>query len=250
MTIDNSYLSLPERQTKNLGELRGGVDEGGQYVYDTHPSISDSFATVHFSNIEDRLIEFMDSAESLVGCVAWLTSERVLQAMCERKSVHLIVQKEDWLRPDTRGSWGGRRRDLYEALPSLDAYRFEWPEPVGSLSYLGSPGPVDAVRCLGNHNSTRIPATPHMHHKFLVAGSWESEKIDKTRRSTKFHPERVWTGSYNMTHSATRSLENVVVLDSSVLADEYCREFLMLMAASEPLDWESAWAWPQYRIGT
>ena len=60
----------------------------------------------------------------------------------------------------------------------------------------------------------------------------------------------VWTGSYNISQTATKSLENAVVIRDQVIAEAYFNEWSQIMALSEPLDWESEWVAPEWRIGT
>jgi len=52
-----------------------------------------------FRDQEAELIKQVSRYSSMVGCVAWLTSFPILEAM-EGKWVSIVVQKEDFLRPD------------------------------------------------------------------------------------------------------------------------------------------------------
>jgi hypothetical protein len=65
---------------------------------------------------KDRLIRLIRQADIVLGCVAWVTSESILKALAEKKGVSLIVQKEDFLRPDLMSSdnWSRRLRQLKE----------------------------------------------------------------------------------------------------------------------------------------
>ena len=55
---------------------------------------------VMFDNLQEECCAFVQRYPVILGCVAWLTNEHILQAMADRE-VAIIVQKEDWLRPDT-----------------------------------------------------------------------------------------------------------------------------------------------------
>ena len=55
----------------------------------------------YFRNLEDNLIKHISEAQVVVGSIAWLTNERILKAMKSCKHVSIVVQKEDFLRPDT-----------------------------------------------------------------------------------------------------------------------------------------------------
>ena len=82
-----------------------------------------------------------------------------------------------------------------------------------------------------------------MHNKFLVFCTFEYEPF-------AYRPYAVWTGSFNLTFNASMSLENVVVIQSPVLAGAYLNEWAQILALSEPLDWEQEWVAPTWRIGT
>ncbi|HEY6900413.1 MAG TPA: hypothetical protein VI233_07215, partial [Puia sp.] len=57
---------------------------------------------VHLRNQEEIIIQkILQYKEGLiVGCVAWLTSLPILDALAQCKNVQILVQKEDFLRPD------------------------------------------------------------------------------------------------------------------------------------------------------
>src|SRR2546426_5099329 len=77
-----------------------------------------------FKNLEGALIKEIRQADVVVGCVAWLTSEAILKALACRQHVSIIVQKEDFLRPDltSRRGWTGMLRRLYGALPDWSRF--------------------------------------------------------------------------------------------------------------------------------
>ena len=130
---------------------------------------------------------------------------------------------------------------MYRSLGEL--MRYELPGVAGKLS-LGASPECEAVRCVGNHNSDRSPAFPRMHNKFLVFCS-----IDHDSRKI-YRPYAVWTGSFNLTSNAAVSLENAVIIHSSAIAEAYLNEWSQILALSEPLDWETEWIEPPWRIGT
>ncbi len=107
---------------------------------------------------------------------------------------------------------------------------------------------IEAVRCVGNHNRDKKPAFPRMHNKFLVfakvsPGSDEHE-------SETIEPYAVWTGSFNFTKNATKSLENALYITEPSIVKAFFDEYGQIAAVSEPLDWTSDWAEPEWRIGT
>lgn len=200
---------------------------------------------VIFRDHRAKLIAEINRYPVVVGCVAWLTDYAVLEALATREAVSIIVQKEDFLKPDSGRSKSKLRR-LYDALPD-DAQRHNFPY-IGKYSFCGD-SYCPPIRCVGNHNSERKPAFPRMHNKFLVF-------CEMIRREDDGHeyfvpsPVKVWTGSYNISDNATRSWENAILIDDPAIADAYAKEFAQIFGFSERLDWSAAWVAPQYRIGS
>ncbi len=209
--------------------------------------------SVLFRNLEEELISQIKEADFVVGCIAWLTNPRILEALTlPRFGSSIVVQKEDFLRPDTtrsRSSWKKSLRELYDRMfCGLD--RFCVGGLVRSLSVGGDPT-LPPIRCVGNHNRERVPAFPRMHNKFLVFCKIDISEED--RYSPYPYPivtYRVWTGSFNLTDTATRSFENAVLISSEVIARAYFDEWAQILAISEPLDWLSDWVEPEWRVGT
>ncbi|NCB47419.1 hypothetical protein EOM81_10435 [bacterium] len=108
------------------------------------------------------------------------------------------------------------------------------------MSYCGDPC-LGGIRCVGNHNSDKNPAHPRMHNKFIVFCKFGRNKIE---------PQSVWTGSFNFTNNAGSSFENAVLIKNKKIAMAYLKEFGQIAALSEPLDWESKWMAPEWRIGS
>jgi hypothetical protein len=61
---------------------------------------------------------------------------------------------------------------------------------------------------------------------------------------------KVWTGSFNWSENGVNSLENAVVISDCRVIDAYLAEFEQIAALSEPLDWQSEWVEPEWRIGS
>lgn len=214
-------------------------------LQDASTSSADGSVTVYFRSIEDALLHHIEAADIVVGCVAWLSSKRVLRHLARKHSVALVVQKEDFLRPDSGQPRARVRTDLrplYNALPSR-LQRLEYPDLVGSLSVCGDPT-MDPVRCLGPHNVDRRFAIPSAHHKFAVFCHLAGATGERT-----IEPYEVWTGSYNWTSNAARSMENAVVLTDSAIVRAFYKEWEQAYAVSEPLDWDAPWVTP-LRIGS
>lgn len=210
-------------------------------------SVSDSCEVeVCFRNLEDRLIQEIQKYDYIAGCVAWFTSYPVLTALGD-KETSIVIQKEDFLRPDSSRNHNLKLRRAYSRL-KCNLLRYSLPGVGSQLSVASDPS-MAPVRCVGNHNRTRQPAWPRMHNKFLVFCDVESGD-DDTSGNEVLVPRAVWTGSFNVTDNANNSFENAVIISSEAVADAYLKEFAQIYALSEELDWESDWVAPQYRLGT
>ena len=213
------------------------------------PSCCSGETEVVFRSVRDRLLRFIDESPAVVGCVAWLTCPTILRALSSRKMVSLIVQKEDFLKPDLAASprWQKELRRLYAALPK--GCRYDVGGLVSALCYCGD-SRLDPVRCTGNHNADRNPVHPRMHHKFIVRCEERRRLIDGRFERIDLEPLSVWTGSFNFSKSAGYSLENAVIINNPRIARAYFDEWSQVCALSEPLDWETEWAEPEWRIGS
>ena len=117
--------------------------------------VSDCDLEVVFRNQKKRLLKLIRDYPYVCGCVAWLTDMQVLSAMADMKHVSIIVQKEDFLRPDLNNSsdFYMNLRKAYESLPTT--FGRLWVEGlVGRLS-MTSDYTLDSIRCMGNHNSDK-----------------------------------------------------------------------------------------------
>lgn len=210
-----------------------------QSDHSTHTD--DGRVRVYFKNLADNLIREMESADVVVGCVAWLTHPNILEAMTRKRFVSIVVQKEDWLRPDFRpeDEWRAKQRGRYEEL--VGPCRCELGGLIATMDYTSSMERIDAVRCVGYRNRSQKDSIPRSHHKFVVMCRQLEHELQ---------PFRVWTGSFNFTNNAEKSFENAVAIDDEKLAAAYFAEYQQVAALSEPLDWKSEWVEPEWRIGS
>lgn len=226
----------------NLNEfVLDNADHAGEKFVDN--SVDTDDVNVYFRNIRAALIAQIDRAEVVVGCVAWLTDKDILAALNKKKLVSIVVQKEDFLRPDLEASgnrWKAELRKMYDSMPK-HAVRYQFNNILGSISTQGDPS-LDPIRCVGNRNDAKAPSSPRMHNKFAVFAS-----LDKDERVV---PYAVWTGSFNFSKNAGMSLENAVLIKDMTIVDAYYQEFGQICAMSEPLDWTSDWIAPEWRIGS
>jgi len=238
---------MSNRAIINLNDLEmDSADEGGIALQDY--STCDEDTTVYFRNIKMALIRFILGSQAVIGCVAWLTDLDVLAALAKR-ACSIIVQKEDFLRPDIGGYSKRKLREAYGKLGGLD--RFNVPGALYCMSSSSDPT-IQGVRCVGNHNANKASTKPRMHNKFIVScdveDHYESDGNVCTERVLR--PIAVWTGSFNFTNNGTCSLENAIMIRREKIADAYQREWSQIAALSEPLDWKTEWCEPEWRFGT
>lgn len=236
-----------EFPTDNLNMLVGNVAENAAETPRAAGSLCRN-ATVHFDFVEMHCASFIEKYPVVIGCVAWLTSSPILDALKSREGASIIVQKEDFLRPDPGGLSLNSLRPKYDAVPGITRFEFAH---AGNLSYCAGPD-VEGVRCAGIRPGDRARAFPRMHHKFIVGGRMRPDTFDDAEATPceTFEPEAVWTGSFNFTRNASRSLENAIVIDSPDVALAFLREWVFVLALSEPLDWESEYVAPEWRWGS
>lgn len=213
-------------------------------------SVRYGFVTAVFRDLKERLIEQIDAHDFVVGCVAWLTDPDILAALARKRSVSIVVQKEDFLRPDSGSgsAWKYSLRAKYDAIENAcsNLSRYDM-KLLSGFSYCGNPN-ITAIRCVGNHNSTKKPAFPRMHNKFAVFGHISKDSEDECVECLM--PWTVWTGSFNFTLNGGESLENAVIIKAPEIAHAYFNEWQQIVALSEPLDWDSEWIAPEWRIGS
>lgn len=201
---------------------------------------------VYFRELRARLIEEISQSQAIFGAVAWLTDEHILNAMALVPNVSIVVQKEDFLRPDAeqKNDWRARLRASYGRLRS--GYRYDH-RLLAHMSYASDPS-LEGVRCVGNYNREKKPAAPRMHNKFLV---FCRSAVDSVQPDAQvFTPYAVWTGSFNFTKNAGKSFENAILIRDGAVAEAYYKEWEQIMALSEPLNWEADWCAPEWRIGS
>jgi hypothetical protein len=245
--------------TTNLNDLTIDVDREEPMRLADHGCSDHAHVEAVFRNLDRRLIAEIEAADYVFGSVAWLTHRDIIAALAKKTGVCIIVQKEDFLRPDSAGYAGKQRlRQQYASLLGLIRYEFGL---IGQLSVCLDPT-LDPIRCVGNLNTDKSPAHPRAHNKFVVFAksakcSGCSMCEEPRSRPPSYHLDdkgweltSVWTGSFNFTHNAVNSLENAVIIRSSKISRAFYNEFQQIAALSEPLDWETNWAAPQWRIGT
>lgn len=184
----------------------------------------------HLGDIATPLARFLADSESVVGCVAWITSPRLMDQLVG-KPVSLIVNKEWALRQGDMSPSAVRNRENLARL-SGGLYRSDFPAPLNQIRGATNE-PIDAVRCVGHNLRGRQANNPLMHHKFAV-------------RLSDGNPVAVWTGSFNFSVNAESSLENAIEIHDPAIAAAYLAEWARVAAVSEPLDFAAGKAAPSW----
>lgn len=220
-------------------------------------STSSEKVKVYFKDLEKNLINHIEEAEGIVGCIAWLTSKPILRSLGKKETgVALVVQKEKFLRIDGHEgkNFLKERRQLYDAISSGPRVLARMIGGTMTSMYSGPDyslqgeiersgfldDSMDPIRCVGLANDD--PYAGRMHNKFLVFCKHSAEW------PPLFIPYAVWTGSFNFSNTATKSFENAVVIYDEVIARAYMQEFSQISALSEPLDWTNTNVDPEFRM--
>lgn len=246
-----------------LKRCKTDMGDNTEEFFLSNPSVEIEFssatkAAAYFRDLEGPLLGHIDEADAVVGCVAWLTNLRVLDALASKQAASIIVQKEDFLRPDLeqpKPDWKQELRTHYEAIrPICSPGHLEagWLEVRASEDSIGCGSPLHVVglRCIGYRKALEA-AMPRMHHKFLVFLRKRSESDPEVEEGAwPYKPYAVWTGSYNITKNGNASLENALFIQDDCLANAYCDEWAQLIEVSESLDWTREYAAPEVDYNT
>lgn len=242
------------KNIENFGRLRVDALDATYEFAPGAGTFEGQSVAVYLDDLEASLLAWLSKQEAVVGCVAWLTNEKVLNALNSLKICQVVMQKEDWMRPDYDGRHPARHsRKHYDGEAGF--CRLELAETIG-LSTCGDPS-VDRFRCFGQSTSAQTsgpmqtaapPARPVMHHKFLVGCAMQSY-LDDGYPSLKLIPRSVWMGSFNMTKGARRNMDSAVVMGAGPAA-LYYREWLDVFSHSERLDFDYEYCVPEWRLGS
>ena len=160
-------------------------------------------------------------------------------AVTSGKEYLLVVQKEDFLRPDLKSTLTASDKatlyQAYDALKPFDGRKV----PVGPFDQALYPeklAHLAPVRSFGYCVPTQMYRVPKMHNKFLAFLQQDA--------SDTYQPTSVWTGSLNFTAMSLNSLENAVVIHDPKIAEAFICEAQIIYLKGDPLDWESDWINP------
>lgn len=247
----------------NLNELKIKTDSEPIGLLDNSVKLKSpdfEIVEVYFRELEVHLINKIREFQNglIFGSIAWLTSFNILDELAKCDNVQIVVQKEDFLRPDfnvnNKDDWKVKPRKKYDSLKFCHD-RYDMQYPINELSVLGDPS-VDPIRCVGNHNRDKKSAFPRAHNKFLIFCEFVKESSDQARQNREiiYQPVSVWTGSFNLTWNAANSFENAIYLEdkkgTNPIISSFLKEHHQIFALSEKIDWETDWVEPEFRIGT
>jgi hypothetical protein len=197
---------------------------------------------VYFKNIENIICEKIKKHKYIVGCVAWLTNKKILKELSNKdKEVLIIVQDEDFLRPDTYFD-GNKEKFKKTILEYYNKIKKDGTITLGDLGISYAYSPDCGIRRCGFINKNKLPAFPRMHNKFIVLGNDERVRDDDGnfmflgRNYTE-----VITGSFNYTENSTNSLENIICVKDKKIVHSYYAQFGEIALISVELDWKGDW---------
>lgn len=131
----------------------------------------------------------------VVGCCAWLTNTKILDTLSACVEGVCIICTRDKI---TRAKTNQMKYKKLKKLTTADS-------------------PINVIGCGSGYNKSLL------HHKFLVGMNKKKEAI------------WVSNGSFNLTKSAVRHLENCMIIEDKDVATLFKKEFLRLFPLSRPL---------------
>lgn len=218
--------SLHDLTPKPTQRKRSGYDWA-----DRDRGVESGKVIAHLGDIASPLEEFIRGSEAIVGCVAWITSGRLVTALAGRP-VSIIVNKEWALRSTDMNPAAVRNRETFSRLRG-GLRRRDFPAPLSDVA--GTDDFIAPLRCVG-YTAKGATNLPLMHHKFIV-------RLERGR------PVAVWTGSFNFTVGAERSFENAVEIHDPKVAAAYLGEWARVAALSEPMEFKAGKAEPDWAGG-
>lgn len=259
-------------------------------------SVRGESAELVLRNHAQRCIEMIRKSDKVFGCIAWITHPEILDALAEplewskaERRVQIIVNKEDFLRPDYTDKVSRNETSFYNELRSkydrlgggVNTYLEVGRRFVETSTGWNCNLDVESLRCVGLSLKQRW--SPKMHHKFAVfmrgcgngSGAHLSHKDTDSEAYVTYVPwhdhysatasrhlscgkcheegcfAAAWIGSFNWTKNAGKSFESVVITEDKEIVNSLLWEHSQLLLMSEPLDWNSPYVDPELsdRIG-
>ncbi len=160
--------------------------------------------------------------------------------------VLVLIQKEEWLRAGEDASEEQKSlRGEYNTVGIFDygtvnsvLHRFYC---IGGEWKFGDTSNTLAIRCLGDEAKI---STNLIQESFVVFGTQRHSYATVATGLSPYVATTVSIGSYNV--SNCDQFESVVRIRDDAIAQRYGEHFAMMFLNSEPLDWESAIARPEF----
>lgn len=190
------------------------------------------------SDLEQNLVETIalhGNNSLVVGCVAWFSNPRIVEALAKHCSACLLLVNDE-----NYTTWGnGKTLELYKKLPHIKNSLRELFGHLNSPLGMFDTQRYDPVRCVRNAGDCL------MHSKYLVFFKPMGVEVQDpiTRRTEwvwKNMPTAVWTGSMNYTIKASRNQENAVLIEDDNIARFYFNDFATTFMQSGALRTEGA----------
>ncbi len=165
----------------------------------TPPSLSKCAAVqAVFSRHEYHIVRHIKNADAVVGCVAWLSSFAIIDALAELPyGCSIVTHRDRHLNSRSR---------LTERLIGL--------RPLSLFRGIVCKNAIEQLDATEEDDGSRSM----LHHKFIVFLS-----VDET--GTKLSPKVVWCGSANFTNNAGRGLESALVVIDETTAKAFTDEW-------------------------
>lgn len=213
------------------------MDFNRMRINNYHNKLFKSCIQPYFEKIEEHLIEYINKSTYVIGCVAWLTNNNIIEALENIKGVKIIINKEEYLNSNMEI---GQKffykclRGKYNSIPDMfnidclcckknmfncNNFKTIFGNQLGINNDNDRSGAILTCGIVNNFSK--------MHHKFLI---FFDDKIE---------PFGVWTGSYNLSKTSNFSLENALYITDKEVIMEYIKEFLIIHPFSESYNWKS-----------
>jgi hypothetical protein len=202
--------------------------------------------TAHFNHLETRLIEYIhaNNVTFVVGCVAWITNFRILEALSAKAGCLFVVQSEEFggssgqsdeseSRASYTSNYKTRLKKAYDDIKPLpllgNTFSKELCDIVPPYELLTDTSKLAhpyAIRCAGVERQPGVETNPKMHHKFAVFLNPQGIPIG------------AWTGSFNWSNCGTKSYENAVYIQDQTVVQGFFAEFIQVLLQSKELAWK------------
>jgi len=233
-------------------EKLDGFIDGNQRDQSILKSV-DTKVRVFFQSWKQELLKLIEEHDHVYGCVAYLTDIDILKALSKKQSVQILIQHEDFLRPDGKLTKKHLQK-AYDNLPRADWHAMEDRRTLtiaDQISTNGQPaGHDDPILQVKSKDAKQGGV---LHHKFLVFWKDSGYTHDEEGMLQDLQYSGVWTGSVNITNTATDNLENAVYMESHEIAEAYMTEWAQILLLAERLDWNVEYNFERgrnFRLGT